>query len=60
MRPAAAEEAMTLGADEMLALGAGALLLACVSLLGVLSDVLAWGLRLVAWALLITAIMAAP
>lgn len=51
---------MTLSAEEMLALGAAALMLACVSLLGVLNDALAWGLRLVAWALLVAAVAAAP
>lgn len=44
----------------MLGLGAGALLLACASLLGILNEVVAWCLRLAAWALLVTAVVAAP
>ncbi|MBX6742139.1 MAG: hypothetical protein IRY87_08845 [Acetobacteraceae bacterium] len=51
---------MVLEAGEMLALGAAALVLACVSLLGAVNEAFAWCLRLAAWAMLVTAVMAAP
>jgi hypothetical protein len=51
---------MELGAADVLALGAGALVLACLSFLAGLNITVAWALRLIAWALLATAVLTAP
>jgi hypothetical protein len=41
-------------------MGAGALVLACLSFLGGLNRIVAWALRLLAWALLAAVILTAP
>jgi hypothetical protein len=51
---------MTLEAGHVLALGAAALVLACLSFLAGLNVILAWTLRLIAWALLATVMLMAP
>ena len=51
---------MTLDAPYVLALGAGALMLVCVSFLGSLNSVVMWTLRLIAWAMIATVILLAP
>ena len=51
---------MVLEASHVLALGAGAMVLACLSFLNGLNATVAWTLRLLAWALLGTVILAAP
>jgi hypothetical protein len=51
---------MTLNAEHVLALGVGALALACFSLMAGLNSVVAWGIRLIAWAMLATAVLTAP
>jgi hypothetical protein len=50
---------VTLHAEHMLALGAGALVLACVSSLPGLNSVVVWTLRLLAWLMLATVILTA-
>ena len=51
---------MTLAAEHVLALGAGALMLACLSFLAGLNDIVVWTIRLIAWAMLATAVLTAP
>ena len=51
---------MTLDAEHVLALGAGALVLACLSFIAGLNSILAWTLRLIAWAMLATVMLMAP
>ena len=51
---------MTLEAGHVLALGAGALVFACLSFMAGLNGIVAWTLRLIAWALLATVILTAP
>ena len=51
---------MTLNAEHALALGAGALLVGCASLLNGLPSTAIWTLRLLAWLMLATAILTAP
>ena len=56
----AAGTAMTLDAIHVLALGAGSLMLVCVSFLADLNSVVLWALRLLAWLMLATVILLAP
>ena len=51
---------MTLDAPHLLALGAGALMLVCVSFLEGLNSVVMWVLRLLAWTMIATVILLAP
>jgi hypothetical protein len=51
---------MTLDAEHVLALGAVALVLACLSFLAGLNSIFTWTLRLIAWALLTTVLLTAP
>ena len=55
-----AKPAMTLDAPHVLALGAGALMLVCVSFIGDLNSVVMWTLRLLAWLMLATVFLMAP
>jgi hypothetical protein len=57
---AAMGAAMTLEAGHVLAMGAGALVLACLSFMADLNGIAAWGMRLIAWALLATVVLTAP
>jgi hypothetical protein len=50
---------MTLHAEHVLALGTGALLLGCLSLLNGLNSIVMWTLRLIAWFMLAAAILTA-
>ena len=50
---------MTLNAEHVLALGTGALLVGCGSLLNGLPGVVVWTLRLLAWLMLATVILTA-
>jgi len=58
--PELAETIVTLDAPHLLALGAGALMLVCISFLGSLNSVVMWTLRLLAWAMIATVILLAP
>ena len=58
--PELAGTVMTLDGPHVLALGAGALMLVCVSFLGSLNSVVMWTLRLIAWAMIATVILVAP
>jgi hypothetical protein len=51
---------VTLDAPHVLALGAGALMLVCVSFLWGLNSVVMWTLRLLSWAMITTVILLAP
>ena len=51
---------MTLDAEHALALGTGALVLACLSFIAGLNSFIVWTLRLIAWAMLATVILMAP
>ena len=51
--------AMTLHAEHMLALGTGALLVGCASLLNGMPSVVVWPLRLLAWLMLATVVLTA-
>ena len=51
---------MTLDAPHVLALGAGALVLVCISFLGSLNSFVMWTLRLLAWLMLATVFLMAP
>ena len=51
---------MTLDAPHVLAMGAGALMLVCVSFLGGLNNVVMWTLRLLSWTMIATVILLAP
>lgn len=51
---------MTLDGPHFLALGAGALMLACVSFLPGLNSIVMWTLRLLAWLMLAAVILLAP
>src|SRR4051812_1510456 len=51
--------AMTLHAEHVLALGTGALLLGCLSLLNGLNSIVMWTLRLIAWFMLAAAVLTA-
>jgi hypothetical protein len=51
---------MTLDAPHVLALGAGALVLVCISFLGGLNSFVMWTLRLLAWLMLATVFLMAP
>ena len=51
---------MTLDAEHVRALGAVALVLACLSFIADLSSIFAWTLRLIAWALLTMVLLTAP
>jgi hypothetical protein len=58
--PELVEPTMTLDAPHMLALGAGSLMLVCVSFLAGLNSVVMWTLRLLAWTMIATVILLAP
>ena len=58
--PDLAGTVVTLDAPHMLALGAGSLMLVCVSFLAGLNSVVMWTLRLLAWAMIATVILLAP
>ncbi|TDH57610.1 hypothetical protein E2C06_35810 [Dankookia rubra] len=58
--PDLARTVVTLDAPHMLALGAGALMLVCISFLGGLNSTVMWTLRLLAWAMIATVILLAP
>jgi hypothetical protein len=51
---------VTLDAPHLLALGAGALMLVCVSFLEGLNSVVMWALRLMAWLMIAAVILLAP
>ena len=51
---------MTLTAVQVLALGAGALVLGCISFLDGLNSIVMWTLRLLAWLMLVTVVLTAP
>jgi hypothetical protein len=51
---------MTLTAGHVLALGAGALVLGCISFMNGLNSTVMWMLRLLAWFMLATAVLTAP
>ena len=51
---------MTLDAPHVLALGAGSLMLVCISVLGGLNSFVMWTLRLLAWLMLATVFLMAP
>ena len=51
---------MPLEAGHLLAMGAGALLLTCLSFMAGLNGIVAWTMRLIAWALLATVMLTAP
>jgi hypothetical protein len=51
---------MMLEAGHVLTMGAGALVLACLSFMADLNGIAAWGMRLIAWALLATVVLTAP
>jgi hypothetical protein len=58
--PELAETIVTLDAPHLLALGAGALMLVCVSFLDGLNSIVMWTLRLMAWLMIATVVLLAP
>jgi hypothetical protein len=51
---------MILTAGHVLALGAGALMLSCISVMNGLNSTVMWTLRVLAWLMLATAVLTAP
>jgi hypothetical protein len=51
---------VTLDAPHVLAMGAGSLMLVCVSFLEGLNSVVMWALRLMAWLMIAAVILLAP
>ena len=51
---------VTLTAVHVLALGAGALVLGCISFMTGLNSIVMWTMRLLAWLMLATAVLTAP
>jgi hypothetical protein len=58
--PEPAGPAVTLDAPHVLAMGAGSLMLVCVSFLEGLNSVVMWALRLMAWLMIAAVILLAP
>lgn len=51
---------MSLTAGHVLAMGAGALVFGCVRFMPGLNSILVWTSRLLAWLMLVTAVLTAP